>query len=145
MSARPLHHHLDAQDTLATLSAHVRLIARVQRAYEKFLPPELTKVSRVINVKQGVVVVSASSGAVAHRLKQLLPSARIALQESAGEVTEVRVKVQAFDPPRVPAPVVARPVSEQARRGLQAGLSSLQADSALRQAIEHLMERAKKG
>lgn len=94
MSARRLHDHLNAQDSLANLASHVRQIARVQRAYEKFLPTELTEVSRVLNVKQGVVVVSASSGAVAHRLKQLLPSARLALQESCGEVTEVRVKVQ---------------------------------------------------
>ena len=78
MSARRLHDHLNAQDSLANLASHVRQIARVQRAYEKFLPTELTEVSRVLNVKQGVVVVSASSGAVAHRLKQLLPSARLA-------------------------------------------------------------------
>ena len=143
MSARPLYQHLDAQDALATLSAHVRLIARVQRAYEKFLPPELTQVSRVINVKQGVVVVSASSGAVAHRLKQLLPSARVALQESAGEVTEVRVKVQAFDPPRITAPVAPRPVSESARRELLSGAAALDPSSPLRSAMELLVARAK--
>jgi hypothetical protein len=143
MSARRLHDHLTAQDSLANLASHVRQIARVQRAYEKFLPSELKQISRVLNVKQGVVVVSASSGAVAHRLKQLLPSARLALQESCGEVTEVRVKVQAFDPPRITTPVAPRAVSESARRELLSGAAALDPSSALRRALELLVARAK--
>ena len=122
---------------------HVRLIARVQRAYESFLPPELTGVSRVLNVKQGVVVVSASSGAVASRLKQLLPSARMALQECCGEVTEVRVKVQAFEPARLPARTAVRPVSAEARNQLARGAQRLAPDSELRQALEQLLKRSR--
>lgn len=142
MSARHLHVHLSAQDSLAKLAMHAKLIARVQRAYEKFLPPELSGVSRVLNVKQGVVVVSASSGAVANRLRQLLPSARMALKESCGEVTEVSVKVQAFDPPRVPARQGPRPVSEAARSKLAAGASSLAQGDELRLALQQLLDRS---
>lgn len=142
MYARPLHEHLHSQDALSRLTEHVRLIGRMQRAYEKFLPPELTQVSRVLNVKQGVVVVSASSGAVAHRLKQLLPSARVALSESVGEVTEIRVKVQAFDPPRIPARPAPRPVSQNARRSIEAGAAALDADSPLKQALQQLIRKA---
>ncbi len=121
---------------------HARLIGRVQRAYEKFLPPELTGGSRVLNVKQGVVVVSASSGAVANRLKQLLPSARTALQECCGEITEVRVKVQAFEPDKAPVRTAVRPVSAEARNQLARGARELAPDSALRQALEQLLKRS---
>lgn len=121
---------------------HAKLIGRLQRAYERFLPPELTGVSRVLNVKLGVVVVSASSGAVANRLKQLLPSARTALQECCGEVTEVRVKVQAFEPSRVPARTAVRAVSAEARNQLARGAQTLAPDSALRQALEQLLKRS---
>ncbi len=114
----------------------------MQRAYEKFLPPELTGVSRVLNVKQGVVVVSASSGAVANRLKQLLPSARTALQECCGEITEVRVKVQAFEPDKAPVRTAVRPVSAEARNLLARGARELAPDSALRQALEQLLKRS---
>ncbi len=114
----------------------------MQRAYEKFLPPELTGVSRVLNVKQGVVVVSASSGAVANRLKQLLPSARTALQECCGEITEVRVKVQAFEPDKAPVRTAVRPVSAEARNPLARGARELAPDSALRQALEQLLKRS---
>ncbi|HEY9193908.1 MAG TPA: DciA family protein [Methyloversatilis sp.] len=134
---------MSAQESLAQLAAHAKLIGRVQRAYEKFLPPELTGVSRVLNVKQGVVVVSASSGAVANRLKQLLPSARMALKECCGEVTEVRVKVQAFEPDRLPARTAVRPVSAEARNQLVRGAQALAPDSALRQALEQLLKRSR--
>lgn len=142
MSARPLYVHLEAQDALTRLTLHARLISRAQRAYEKFLPLELIQVSRVLNVKQGVVVISASSGAVAHRLKQLLPSAREALRESVGEVTEVRVKVQAYDPPRVNAAVPHRPVSDSARRSVVSGAAAMDPDSPLRKALERLVNRS---
>jgi hypothetical protein len=142
MSARHLHAHLTAQDSLAQLAQHAKTIARVQRAYEKFLPPELTNVSRVLNVKQGVVVLSAPSGAVANRLKQLLPSAVSALRESCGEVTEVRVKVQAFEAHRVSAPTVARAVSAAAREKLAEGCTSLTPDSELGRALKQLLDRS---
>ncbi len=143
MSARHLNAHLTAQDSLAQLALHARTIGRVQRAYEKSLPPELTRVSRVLNVKQGVVVVSAPSGAVANRLRQLLPSIRMAVQESCGEVTEVRVKVQAFEPVRVPTRTDARSVSEEARKKVVAGADALASDSELRHALQQLLERSK--
>ncbi|WP_232417907.1 DciA family protein [Methyloversatilis thermotolerans] len=127
---------------LANLSLHAQRIARAQTAYEKFMPAELTQVSRVMNVKQGVVVVSASSSAVAHRLKQLLPSLRQAMQESCGEVTEVKVKVQAFDPPRIRPASPVRPVSVPARKAVLEGAARLRGDSPLKQALEHLVSRA---
>jgi hypothetical protein len=142
MSARHLHVHLTTQDSLAKLASHAKLIGRVQRAYEKFLPPELNGASRVLNVKQGSVVVSASSGAVANRLRQLLPSALISLQESCGEVTEVKVKVQAFDPPRTAVRPPPRPVSARAREQVNAAAASIEPGSPLRNALQHLLDRA---
>jgi hypothetical protein len=142
MAARPLHTHLTAQDCLAQLALHAKSIARAQRAYEKFLPPEMRQVSRVLNVKQGVVIVSAPTGAVANRLKQLLPSARIALQESCGEVTEVRVKVQAFESGPAQAPTARRAVSEFARKKVVAGAATLAPDSELGLALQRLLDRS---
>jgi hypothetical protein len=142
MSARRLHHHLSAQDSLAQLALHARNIERVQRAYEKCLPPELMNVSRVLNLKQGIVVASAPSGAVANRLRQLLPSVLMALRESCGEVTEVRVKVQAHEAYRNPVRGAPRSVSERAREKLLEGRAALAPGSALRAALEKLLERS---
>jgi len=143
MAARHLHIHLTAQDCLAQLAVHARLIARAQRAYEKFLPPEMKLISRVLNVKQGVVVVSAPTGAVANRLKQLLPSARMALQESCAEITEVRVKVQAFESGPAHASAAPRAVSELARKKVVAGAASLAPDSELGLALQRLLDRSR--
>jgi hypothetical protein len=142
MAARHLHTHLTAQDCLAQLALHAKSIARAQRAYERFLPPEMKQVSRVLNVKQGVVVVSAPTGAVANRLKQLLPSARIAFQESCGEITEVRVKVQAFESGPAQAPTARRAVSELARKKVVAGAAALAPDSELGLALQRLLDRS---
>jgi hypothetical protein len=143
MVARHLHTHLTAQDCLAQLAMHASLIARAQRAYERFLPPEMTLISRVLNVKQGIVVVSAPTGAVANRLKQLLPSARMALQESCAEITEVRVKVQAFESVPSRAPAVPRAVSELARKKVAAGAAALAPDSELGLALQRLLDRSR--
>lgn len=143
MATRHLHTHLTAQDCLAQLALHAKSIARAQRAYEKFLPPEMKLISRVLNVKQGVVVVSAPTGAVANRLKQLLPSARMALQESCAEITEVRVKVQAFEPGHAHAPSAPRVVSEVARKKVVAGAAALASDSELSLALQRLLDRSR--
>ncbi|MBP6095629.1 MAG: DUF721 domain-containing protein [Methyloversatilis sp.] len=142
MAARHLHTHLTAQDCLGQLALHAKSIARAQRTYEKFLPPEMKLVSRVLNVKQGVVVVSAPTGAVANRLKQLLPSARMALQESCAEITEVRVKVQAFEQGSIHAPTAPRAVSELARKKVAAGAATLAPDSELGLALQRLLDRS---
>jgi hypothetical protein len=142
MAARHLHTHLNAQDCLAQLALHAKSIARAQRAYEEFLPPEMKRISRVLNVKQGVVVVSAPTGAVANRLKQLLPSARMAFQESCGEITEVRVKVQAFETGPAHTPASPRAVSELARKKVVAGAAKLAPDSELGLALQRLLDRS---
>ncbi|OYW32899.1 MAG: hypothetical protein B7Z51_02410 [Methyloversatilis sp. 12-65-5] len=141
MSARRLHDHLAMQDSLAQLALHARTIGRVQRAYEKFLPPELANSSRVLNVKQGVVVVSAPSGAIANRLRQVLPSVLTAVQESCSEVTEVKVKVQAHEGQQLPARPRPREVSQQARAKLAEGSSGLAPDGELRRALQKLIDR----
>lgn len=142
MSARRLHDHLTAQDSLAQLALHARTIGRIQRAYEKFLPSELTNVSRVLNLKQGMVVISAPSGAVANRLRQLLPSVLEALRQSCSEVTEVKVKVQAHEGHRLPVRGTPRAVSERAREKLREGSSALAPDSALRLALQKLLDHS---
>jgi hypothetical protein len=142
MSTRRLHDHLTTQDSLAQLALHARYIGRLQRAYETFLPPELANISRVLNVKQGVVIVSAPSGAVANRLRQVLPSLLTAVRESCSEVTEVRVKVQAHEGQQLPACLPRREVSQQARAKLAEGNAGLAPDSELRRALQKLIDRS---
>lgn len=140
MTARPLAAYLEAAAGPARLSAHAGRLVRLQRLLERTAPPHLATACRVANLKGGKVVLHADSGAVAARLRQMLPTLREAFFSKGFEVTEIQLKVQErtvalqqknAGPPRAIGPV--------ARAGLGRLATSLPAGSPLQAALGRLV------
>ena len=124
---------------LQAILVRVKRLARLQQAYSGAVPRELARRSRVAYEREGTVVVSADTSAVAAKLRQLAPRIVIEIVKSFPEVTAIGVELQVMES-SAPAPG-ARP--EIGSKGL-ASLARLRdslPESPLRQAIDRLVAR----
>ncbi|RTL53125.1 MAG: DUF721 domain-containing protein [Rhodocyclaceae bacterium] len=143
MPAHSLGKFLDADSGLARFSAHASRLMRLQRAYEQAVPPALVRSGRVANVKQGVVVILASSGAAAAKIRQVAPRLTDVFRQVGVEISEVQVKVQPAEPRPAAQPVVGSSLKAMAKQGLEKLSSQLPEDSPLKGALERFTRRVK--
>lgn len=144
MAARSLDAYLNSAGGLARLSAHAGRLVKLQRVFERIAPSYLAASSRVANFKLGKVVIHADSGAVAAKLRQMLPGLLDKFSIEGAEVTEIMVKVQpnhvaAQQNSRVRAPALA----SSAKADLRRLAGELPADSPLKAALERLVRRSR--
>ena len=144
MAARSLDAYLNSAGGLARLSAHAGRLVKLQRVFEEIAPSFLAAASRVANFKLGKVVIHADSGAVAAKLRQMLPSLVDEFSLKGAEITEIQVKVQ---PSGVALQhkkrVVAAAVGSSAKTGLSRLAEELPAGSPLKEAVERLVQRSR--
>lgn len=144
MAARSLDAYLNSAGDLARLSAHAGRLVKLQRVFEQIAPAYLTASSHVANLKLGKVVIHADSGAVAAKLRQMLPSLVDEFSLKGAEITEIQVKVQ---PSGVALQhkkrVVAASVGSSAKTGLSRLAEELPAGSPLKEAVERLVKRSR--
>jgi hypothetical protein len=57
-------------------------------------PPDLIQASRVVNSRNGMLVIAADNGAVAAKLRQLAPRLLKNLQKQRAQITGIQVQVQ---------------------------------------------------
>ena len=79
---------------LTALSRATQCIAALQRLYVVCAPPDMARASRVVNNRDGMLVIAADNGAVAAKLRQQAPRLLKNMQKQGGEVTGIRVQVQ---------------------------------------------------
>lgn len=144
MAARSLDAYLNAAGGLSRLSAHAGRLVKLQRVFERIAPSYLAASSRVANYKLGKVVIHADSGAVAAKLRQMVPGLLDKFSFEGAEVTEIQVKVQPIyaavqQNSRGQAPALATSAKADLRR--LAG--ELSADSPLKAALERLVRRSR--
>lgn len=141
MQARSLEDCLNADAALARLTGHAGHLLKLQRIIGAALPTPLARACRIANCRAGVVFVHADNGAVAAKLRQLAPSLCAELRSSAGEITEIRVKVQARETTedRGPGKVIAQ-LGSQTKQGLTNLSLSLPEDSPLRASLVRLLK-----
>lgn len=130
---------LESEAHVARLTAHAGRLLQLQRQLELALPRQLTKVVRVANYRLGKVVIHAANGAVAAKVRQLVPGLVEKYRQSGAEVNEIEIKVQPTNP------VVIKPgekrvavIGDKAKQGLTNFALSLPADAPLRLALERL-------
>ena len=144
MAARSLDAYLNSAGGLARLSAHAGRLVKLQRVFERIAPAYLAASSRVANFKLGKVVIHADSGAVAAKLRQMLPSLVGEFSSEGAEVTEIQVKVQ---PNHVALQhknrIEAAPVGPAAKSDLHRLAETLPEDSPLKEALERLVRRSR--
>lgn len=144
MAARSLDAYLNSAGGLARLSAHAGRLVKLQRVFEQIAPPYLAASSRVANFKSGKVVLHADSGAVAAKLRQMLPSLIDEFLSKGAEVTEILVKVQ---PGNIALQQIrgriAPAVSAHAKADLSRLATDLPEDSPLKEALSRLVKHSR--
>jgi hypothetical protein len=91
---------LNQPDGIASLMPQARRLIELREILAAILPESLARCCSIANYKQGKVVIFAANGAIAAKLKLMLPTLSEQLSKRAREVTGLEVCVQplASDP-----------------------------------------------
>lgn len=138
-----LHRYLGSGDALARLQDHAARLRRLQGALESALPPQLAAQCQVANLKDGTLVVATRGGAIAARLKQMLPSLIEHFARAGHAVQAIKVKVATPEQAEWRRPPPERHISADAKAGLAQFAATLPADSPLRASLERLVRRGR--
>jgi hypothetical protein len=130
---------LASTDELRQLSSKAKQVNALQQHYELLAPPALLQGSRILQLRQQVVVIAADNGAVAAKLRQMTGELISLFQARGCEVTGIQIKVQVTAPPPVGSPQ-PRILSKAAQDTL-AKLEESLADSPLKTALRRLAKR----
>lgn len=134
----------DVSTGAAKVFSHANTLLAIARLYRKIVPPSLANGSRVANYKSGVLVIHAANGAVASKLRQMPTILVEKFLEHGVTCTGVRVTVQNRWEMVAPAQhAVVKPLTVSTCEQLSR-LSNSLPSSALRRALETLVERAVK-
>lgn len=132
--------HLAATDAFARLSDQANRLRRLQALLDAALPAYLLPGTRIANLKRGILVIHADSGAVAVKLRQLAPRLAAGFTQQGQEVTAIQVRVQAhrsgITAGRKKRGKLLGLRSKQALTSLAAGLEE---DSPIRRALDRLL------
>lgn len=134
---------LRSSKQLARLADHAARLAELQRIYARVAPVNLASCSQVANLKLGRIVILATNGGVAAKIRQLIPTLVREFSKSGAEVTgvEVRVQVAVHNEYPVAAPK-PKALGSETKREICALAERLPAESPLRQALERLVRRS---
>ena len=94
MSARKISALIGSSTDFSALKQATQRVLALQRLYSACAPPDLVQHSRVIKVDGSKLVLAADNGAVAAKLRQVMPRLLKNLQKQAAEVTVLQVRVQ---------------------------------------------------
>lgn len=143
MPANTLGKFIESDSVLARYTAQVQRLARLQQAYEQAVPAALVRSGRVANLKQGVVVIYALSGAAAVKLRQVAPRLTDLFRQIGPEINEVQVKVQPKEPVARTAPFAGGIINPQQKQSLERLSESLPSGSPLRRSLERFLRHSR--
>lgn len=138
---QPLNTFLRADQTLRQLAARAQQIDALQAQFEQIIPTSLKRFTHVMSLEQGKLSLAAHNGAVAAKLKQMLPELIRSLQSQGCAVHEIRVRVQVNIPPS-PARLTPPHISAAGKKTLGTLADEL-AESPLKAALQRLMHKAR--
>ena len=115
--SKPIRALLRESETLVPFHQRLRLLSKLQKTFVDALPPGLSESCRIATVEGSTIIVATANGAVAAKLKQMLPRLLDKFRENKmqyQEVTGFSVIVQPeffvaetrlrSGPPRAPMP-----------------------------------------
>ncbi len=132
---------LDAADGAGNVLSHARLLLRLANLYQEIAPAHLRQASTLANYKSGIIVIHATNGAVAAKLRQLATTLAEGFSKRGIECSGVQIKVQASEIPTQSRGSMPNPLSAQTSRSLEELRDSLP-ESDLRHAVETLIKRS---
>ena len=134
-----LNTYLALNRDLRLLSSKIEQLSTLQRHFESFVPPPLQHGSHVLQMHQQTIIIAANNGAIAAKLRQMIPELISLFQAGGCEVTGIQIKVQVGSPAHTIKPP-RRKLSPSARDALNK-LGSELADSPLKTALKRLAGR----
>ena len=137
--SKRLNSYFGASQELRQLSRKAGQLLALQRLYERIAPPSLVRASRVLQMEQQNLILAADNGAVAAKLRQLVPELTQLFLSAGCEVTRIQVRVQVALPP---APYTPQPASlSAAGKHRLIDLAGKLADSPLKSALQRLARK----
>ena len=112
----------------------------LQRHYESFSPPSLSRSSQVLRLDQQTVIIAANNGAVAAKLRHMTSELISLFQARGYKITGIQIKVQVSAPPSV-ASIEPRVLGKAAQDALSK-LDRKLPDSPLKTALRRLGRRS---
>lgn len=148
MTARKINFYLE---TLRLTPEHQRLfrymekLTAMQRVFMKIAPPQLARHCALGGFSEGNLTICADNGAIAAKLRQMLPSLLLKFQAMGYEVTAIRIAVQAnYRNIRGDDLTSGKPrIGEEGVKSLN-GLAAGLPDSPLKKAVESLLKKQRK-
>ncbi|MFA5371800.1 MAG: DciA family protein [Sideroxydans sp.] len=133
---------IESNQNLRSLAQKVAQISLMQRHFLTIVPLSLGQSSRIVRHDNGHLTLEACNGAVAGKLRQLIPQLISSFRTMGCEVTGIQIRVQASNtPPRAPAH--PRLLGRQGRQALAALAIELPGDSPLKSSLERMIKRAR--
>lgn len=130
---------MNCNQELNALFVTVQSLTELQRQFARVAPPQFAQSSQVLGLKHGTLTVAMSNGALAAKLRQLVPEIVDKLQNQGCEVSGIRVKVQVNYTP-FKARTEPRLLTGTARRELLQ-LSEQLGDTPLKQVLERFARK----
>lgn len=149
MAARKINFYFGA---LGTMPDHQRLfgymdkLTAIQQIFMEIGPPQLTQRCIVGGFFEGNLTLCAYNGAIAAKLRQILPSLLLKFRARGYEITAIRVTVQANyrsvtgHELSANRPAAARQISQNGLKSLT-GLAAELPQSPLKNAVESLLKK----
>ena len=137
--SKRLNSYFDASRELRQLSHKAGQLLELQRHYERIAQPSLTRASRVLQMEQENLILAADNGAVAAKLRQLVPELVRLFQNAGCEVTRIQVRVQVALPPVLPTHTPTSLSAAGKQRLID--LAGKLADSPLKSALQRLARK----
>lgn len=125
----------------AIISNKTQNLTAYQKIWDAVAPETLKPYTQAGNVNHKRLTLYASNGAVAAKVKLMLPSLLTKLQKQGLEVTSIRVQVQVKSTPRRPQ-TPARKLSPFAATALEKLAEKLENDSPLAASLKKLSGRS---
>lgn len=132
--------HLDRDPAAMQVLAHASGVLKAGRIYQQIVPPALTRISRVANVKAGIVIIHAEHGAAANKLKQQTLHLVDEFVKRGFECTGIEIRVQPSRIIETENHATQKPLSEQALTSLTEISEKMRAGGPLKAKLEYLIQ-----
>jgi len=127
------------------LFSHVEKLTEMQRVFTKIMPPDLGSHCALGGLSEGSLTICANNGAIAAKLRHMLPSLLLKLQAAGYEVTAIRIAAQANyrDIPGNDLSARKREIDKGGIKSLHVLAAGLE-NSPLKTAVESLLGKQKR-
>ena len=132
---------LDRDPAGMPLMAHASEVLKAGRIYQQIVPPALARISRVANLRAGVVVIHAEHGAAANKLKQQTSYLIGEFLKKGLDCTGIEIRVQPNSIREATPEAHQKPLSERALAALEDAAGKMRPGSPLKERLANLIRQ----